>query len=114
MPIPLKVNLYSNPKIEKSQIENVLNFRVTFELSLYHRSRMERIGELIDPFDLHPSPPPSKKKRKTKFLTRKKRKNFRQGMNEMNVYVVGIEGGGRGGKKKRKKEIELWMNRMKS
>lgn len=31
----------------------------------------------------------------------------------MNVYVAGIEGGGRG-RVGKKKEIELWMNRMKS
>lgn len=30
----------------------------------------------------------------------------------MNVYVAGTEGGGRG--RGKKKEIELWMNRMKS
>lgn len=70
---------------------------------------MERIGELI------PSPSLSKKKEENKIPNQeKKRKNFRQGMNEMmNVYVAGIEGGGRG-RVGKKKEIELWMNRMKS
>lgn len=72
---------------------------------------MERIGELI------PSPSLSKKKEENKIPNQeKKRKNFRQGMNEMmNVYVAGIEGGGTGrGRVGKKKEIELWMNRMKS
>lgn len=72
---------------------------------------MERIGELIP----SPLPLPLKKKEENKIPNQeKKRKNFRQGMNEMmNVYVAGTEGGGRG-RVGKKKEIELWMNRMKS
>lgn len=68
---------------------------------------MERIGELIP----SPLPLPLKKKKKEENKIpnqEKKRKNFRQGMNEMmNVYVAGTEGGGRGrGKKERNRTVD--------